>query len=78
VARAYLVATDASFDSLLYGCTLALWGNPALAPTDTPEKVWKYRWFPSGLAISVVTAIYYGVEISSGRLRKRLSVFSRA
>jgi peptidoglycan/LPS O-acetylase OafA/YrhL len=162
------VATDARFDSLLYGCALAIWGNPALDPTDTPEKIWKYLWFPLGLAliglsfvvrtewfaqsfrytlqgiglipfyvvairyphwapirplnwkpvawvglisyslylvhpilieavhlyaggsrlyqgilafvisIATATAIYYGVEIPSGRLRKRLSVFSRA
>lgn len=43
------VATDTRFDSLLFGCVLALLGNPALDRTTIPERVWKYALLPLGL-----------------------------
>jgi len=45
------VATDTRVDSLLFGCVLALYGNPALDPLGAvPERVWKWALFPLGLA----------------------------
>lgn len=31
-------ATDTRIDSILYGCILALWGNPVLEPSPWPER----------------------------------------
>jgi peptidoglycan/LPS O-acetylase OafA/YrhL len=48
-------ATDTRIDSILFGCALALWGNPVLDPTRISENVWKYWLFPlslAGLALS--------------------------
>jgi peptidoglycan/LPS O-acetylase OafA/YrhL len=48
-------ATDARIDSILFGCALAVWGNPVLDPTRISESVWKYWLFPlslAGLALS--------------------------
>lgn len=44
------VATDTRFDSLLFGCILALWQNPALDESLFSERVLKQRLFPLGLA----------------------------
>jgi peptidoglycan/LPS O-acetylase OafA/YrhL len=44
------VASDTRFDSLLFGCVLALYGNPALDKSVFSERVWKYVLFPLGLA----------------------------
>jgi peptidoglycan/LPS O-acetylase OafA/YrhL len=52
-------ATDTRIDSILLGCTLAVWGNPVLDPTRISEKLWKYVLFPlslAGLAVSFVVA----------------------
>jgi peptidoglycan/LPS O-acetylase OafA/YrhL len=40
------IASDTRFDSLLYGCILALYGNPALDPSRFGERVWKYVFLP--------------------------------
>ncbi len=44
------VASDARFDSLLFGCALALYENPALDDSVISDTIWKYRLFPLGLA----------------------------
>jgi peptidoglycan/LPS O-acetylase OafA/YrhL len=52
-------ATDTRIDSILFGCALAVWGNPVLDTTRISEKVWKYGLFPlslAGLALSFVVA----------------------
>ncbi|MDB6107204.1 MAG: acyltransferase 3 [Gammaproteobacteria bacterium] len=48
-------ATDTRIDSILFGCTLALWGNPVLDSTRISENAWKHWLFPlslAGLALS--------------------------
>jgi peptidoglycan/LPS O-acetylase OafA/YrhL len=50
-------ATDTRFDSLLFGCALALWGNPALDPTRLSARTWQRVLLPlalAGLAVSFV------------------------
>jgi peptidoglycan/LPS O-acetylase OafA/YrhL len=50
-------ATDARIDSILFGCALAVSGNPVLDPTRIGENAWKYRLLPLscvGLASSFV------------------------
>lgn len=48
VDRTY-VASDARFDSILYGCALAVYGNPVLDGTRFSDKVWKLAWLPLGI-----------------------------
>jgi peptidoglycan/LPS O-acetylase OafA/YrhL len=42
-------ATDTRFDSILFGCVLALWGNPALDATHQREALWKWLLLPLAL-----------------------------
>ena len=53
--RTYM-ATDTRIDAILFGCVLALRGNPALDPTQISESTWKWRLFPlsvCGLLVSL-------------------------
>jgi len=43
------VASDTRFDSLLFGCALALYENPAIDESTVSERTWKYGLFPLGL-----------------------------
>jgi peptidoglycan/LPS O-acetylase OafA/YrhL len=43
------VASDTRFDSLLFGCALALYENPAIDSSAVSERMWKYVLFPLGL-----------------------------
>lgn len=52
--RTYL-ATDTRIDSILYGCVLALWGNPALDATRIAESTWKYRLLPLSVLVILLT-----------------------
>jgi len=52
------VATDTRIDSILFGCALALWGNPALDPTRISERTWKRVLLPLsvlGILLTFVT-----------------------
>jgi peptidoglycan/LPS O-acetylase OafA/YrhL len=40
------VASDTRFDSILFGCILAIHGNPVLDPSDKGEALWKRVLFP--------------------------------
>lgn len=52
-------ASDTRFDSLLTGCALAMYGNPALdAPGRLSERTWKWVLFPLGLAALLLTFVY--------------------
>ncbi|MET0145723.1 MAG: acyltransferase [Ilumatobacteraceae bacterium] len=51
------VATDTRFDSLLFGCVLAVLGNPALDLSRWTEKVWKYVLFPAAAAGLILTFV---------------------
>jgi peptidoglycan/LPS O-acetylase OafA/YrhL len=44
------VASDTRIDSILFGCILAVFGNPMLDPTRIPRRVWQYVLLPLGLA----------------------------
>lgn len=53
--RTYM-ATDTRIDAILFGCVLAVWGNPALDATRISEFTWKWLLFPSsvvGLLLSL-------------------------
>ena len=50
-------ATDTRFDSILFGCALALWGNPALDPTRLAERTWKRVLLPLGVAGLLVSFV---------------------
>lgn len=43
------VASDTRFDSILFGCALAIGENPVLDRTKIDERVWKYVLFPLGV-----------------------------
>lgn len=58
-ARTYM-GTDTRFDSLLYGCALALWGNPALDTSRFTEKTWKRVILPAGIALLLATFLIRG------------------
>jgi peptidoglycan/LPS O-acetylase OafA/YrhL len=44
------VGSDARFDSILFGCALAVYGNPVLDAPRHSAAIWKYGFFPLGLA----------------------------
>ncbi len=52
--RTYM-ATDTRIDSILFGCVLALWGNPVLDPSRISDSLWKKLLLPlsiGGLLLS--------------------------
>jgi peptidoglycan/LPS O-acetylase OafA/YrhL len=51
------VASDTRFDSLLFGCALALYENPAVDRSAVPERAWKYVLFPLGFAGLLVSFV---------------------
>jgi peptidoglycan/LPS O-acetylase OafA/YrhL len=52
--RTYL-ATDTRFDSILFGCALAMGTNPMLDRPIGGERVWKWGILPAGLALLLFT-----------------------
>jgi peptidoglycan/LPS O-acetylase OafA/YrhL len=55
--RTYM-GSDTRFDSILFGCALAMWGNPALDPTPIGDRVWKWVLLPAGVALLMFTFAY--------------------
>jgi peptidoglycan/LPS O-acetylase OafA/YrhL len=55
-------ATDTRLDSILFGCILAVWGNPALEPTRFSPRIWKGVLMPLGVATLLFTFAYRGEE----------------
>lgn len=51
------VATDTRIDSILFGCILAVYGNPALDPTRISGRWWKAFWLPLGGAVLLATCL---------------------
>ena len=49
------VASDTRFDSILFGCALALYENPMLDKTALSEKIWKYVLLPLAGAVLLLT-----------------------
>jgi peptidoglycan/LPS O-acetylase OafA/YrhL len=52
------VASDTRFDSLLFGCALAIGENPALDRSAIGERVWKYVLLPIALMGLAGTFLY--------------------
>ena len=52
------VATDTRVDSILFGCALALSGNPALDGSRFSEACWKRVLLPAGCLLLLVTFVY--------------------
>lgn len=51
------IGSDTRFDSLLFGCALALYGNPALDSSRLSERTWKLL-LPVGLAGLLLSFVY--------------------
>src|SRR5262245_813608 len=50
------IETDARFDSMLFGCALTVWRNPALDDTDKPlPPIWTRVLLPLGLGLLLFT-----------------------
>lgn len=49
------VGTDTRIDSILYGCLLAVYGNPMLDSTRFSKKQWLAIGFPAGVAILLIS-----------------------
>jgi peptidoglycan/LPS O-acetylase OafA/YrhL len=55
--RTYM-GSDTRFDSILFGCALALWRNPVLDASAFAERTWKRVLFPAALALLAFTFLY--------------------
>jgi len=51
-------ATDTRVDSIMFGCILAIRGNPMLDPHQGSEKLWKFVLLPAGLVLLAATLLY--------------------
>jgi peptidoglycan/LPS O-acetylase OafA/YrhL len=58
------VATDTRFDSILFGCILALYGNPVMDRTRVPEQVWKWILLPISIGLLSLTLIVKNLVLS--------------
>ncbi len=57
--RTYL-GTDTRIDSILFGCVLALRGNPALDSTEIGETTWKRYLLPLAIAVLLASQLVGG------------------
>jgi peptidoglycan/LPS O-acetylase OafA/YrhL len=55
--RTYM-ASDTRFDSILFGCALAVTMNPVLDGQSGSDRLWKNVLLPAGLALLLVTFAY--------------------
>jgi len=55
--RTYL-ASDTRFDSILFGCALAVGLNPVVDGPQGSDTLWKRWLFPAGLALLLFTFVY--------------------
>lgn len=51
-------ATDTRLDSILFGCILAIWGNPVLGGNRLSERTWKRVFVPLGVAGLLFSFVY--------------------
>jgi peptidoglycan/LPS O-acetylase OafA/YrhL len=65
------VATDTRVDSILFGCVLAVFGNPVLDATRIGERWWKFVLFPLGL-IGLLVSFLINTEAFSETWRYTL------
>ena len=54
-------ATDTRLDGLLFGCALAVWGNPALDATQIRRSHWLWLMLPSCVALLLATFVIRSV-----------------
>ena len=57
--------SDTRIDSILFGCALAVNGNPVL---DTPygsDRLWKYFVLPAGITVIILSLISPSIELES-------------
>ena len=66
VDRTY-IASDTRFDSILFGCTLAVFGNPMLDAPRIADGIWKRALLPLGLI-----ALLASFLIRNGEFRETL------
>lgn len=50
-------STDTRVDSILFGCALAVSGNPMLDTQDYSNKLWKYFFLPVGIIVILLTCL---------------------
>lgn len=55
-------ASDTRFDSLLFGCAMAVYGNPALDKPNITERMLKFVLLPLGLGLIVFSWLYRNGE----------------
>lgn len=55
-------ATDTRLDGLLFGCALAVWGNPALDGTRLRRSHWLWLLLPSCIALLLATFVIRSVS----------------
>ncbi len=55
--RTYL-ASDTRVDSILWGCLLAIYGNPVLDTVRGKAIWWKALWFPCGMVVLAITFVF--------------------
>lgn len=55
--RTYM-GTDTRFDSIMFGCALAVWNNPALDALALNERRWKYLIVPTAIGLIVGCLLY--------------------
>jgi len=61
-----LFATDTRIDGILFGCALAVWGNPIVDGRGRfSERAWKWLLFPSGLLVLLAS-----LSVSSHAIRE--------
>jgi peptidoglycan/LPS O-acetylase OafA/YrhL len=68
--RTYL-ASDTRVDSILFGCALAVWGNPVLDRPALDERRWKFVFVPAAI---VLLALTFAVRDSAFRETVRYSI----
>jgi peptidoglycan/LPS O-acetylase OafA/YrhL len=59
-ARIY-IATDTRLDSVLFGCALAVWCNPALDEPAGPPGLWKFLFLPAALVALLMCFLCDGI-----------------
>lgn len=50
-------ASDTRLDSILFGCALAVFGNPVLDRPDLREKQWKYAIVPIAVVVLIISIL---------------------
>jgi peptidoglycan/LPS O-acetylase OafA/YrhL len=57
--------SDTRIDSILFGCALAVNGNPVLDPPYGSDRLWKYFVLPAGITVILFSFICDSIEFES-------------